>query len=162
MSPRGDSTARAPETRYTSPVTLDPIPLRAHSALCLLGFRGEGYSPAFVERMDAVHARLMRDPGLTVRLLASPDALCAACPYLAGGCTLQGPDHEAHMRAQDEDVLERLGFAVGEVVPWDEVVARVRTRVRGADLPGICTTCPWLQLGWCAEGVDALRRQDGA
>jgi hypothetical protein len=141
---------------------LDPIPLRAHSALCLLGFRGEGYSPAFVERLESVHARVMRDPDLPVRLLASPDTLCAACPYLAGGCTLQGPDHEAHMRAQDEDVLGRLGFAAGEVVRWGEVLERIRTRIRGTDLPGICTTCPWLPLGWCAEGVDALRGEGGA
>ena len=36
----------------------DPFPLRAHMALCLLGFRGSGYSPAFVEAMAAIQADL--------------------------------------------------------------------------------------------------------
>jgi hypothetical protein len=60
------------------------------------------------------------------------------------------------MRAQDEDVLARLGFARGDVVSWAEVLARVGARLRGADLPSICTTCPWLPLGWCAQGVEAV------
>ena len=126
--------------------------------LCLMGFRGKGYSGSFVAEMSDVHRRLQADPEQPVRLISSPDRLCAACPNLrGGGCTLQGPDHEAHMRAQDEDVLRRLGLAAGGVYAWRVVLDRVRARVRGADLPAICTTCPWLSLGWCAEGVDALR-----
>ena len=126
--------------------------------LCLMGFRGKGYSGSFVAEMSDVHRRLQADPEQPVRLISSPDRLCAACPNLrGGGCTLQGPDHEAHMRAQDEDVLRRLGLAAGGVYPWRVVLDRVRARVRGSDLPAICTTCPWLSLGWCAEGVDALR-----
>ena len=136
----------------------EPIALRAHNVLCLLGFRGEGYSPAFVRETRAVHEALARDPSLLVRVLASPDRLCSACPNLReGGCTLGGPLHEAHMRAQDEDVLSRLGLSAGEVAPWSDVLARVAARVRGTDLPAICTTCPWLHLGWCAQGVDGLR-----
>jgi hypothetical protein len=140
-------------------VTKDPIPLRAHSALCLLGYRGEGYSAAFVERMDEVSAAVSADPSQRVRLLASPDTLCAACPHLRGGCTLSGPEHEAHMRAQDETVLRRLGLEAGVVLAWQDVRRKIRAAVRGADLPGICTTCPWLPLGWCAAGVDALRSE---
>lgn len=135
-----------------------PIPLRAHNVLCLLGFRGEGYSPGFVRETTAVHAALAADPGRLVRLLAAPDRLCSACPNLReGGCALGGEDHEAHMRAQDEDVLARLGLAAGAELPWREVLDRVARGVAGADLPSVCTTCPWLHLGWCAEGVDRLR-----
>jgi hypothetical protein len=135
-----------------------PIPLRAHNALCLLGFRGHGYSPAFVRETWAVHRALADDPSQTVRLLASPDRLCGACPNLReGGCTLGGPSHEDHMRRQDEDVLARLGFRAGDTPAWREVLARVAERVRGTDLPAVCTTCPWLHLGWCAEGIERTR-----
>jgi len=147
-----------------------PIPLRAHNLLCLVGYRGRGYDDAFVARMSAVHAALTRDPATLVEVRTGPDTLCDACPNLhlgkgpsasegGGGCTLGEPDHEPHMRAQDEDVARRLGLAAGQVVTWAEILARVADRLRGRDLPGICTTCPWLPLGWCAEGIDRLRER---
>lgn len=132
--------------------------LRAHNLLCLQGFRGRGYDAAFVAEMTAVHRQLAADPDTPVEVVARPDRLCSACPHLAaGGCTLGGPEHEAHMHAQDEQVLRRLWLQDGEVLPWSQVLERIARSVRGSDLPGLCTTCPWLSLGWCAEGVDALR-----
>jgi hypothetical protein len=125
--------------------------------LCLLGFRGEGYSTDFVEQLHRVHVDLADHPGQFLELTTSPDAICGACPNLAeAGCTLGGPDHEAHMRAQDEDVLARLGLAAGTAISWTDLRALISTRIRGQDLVAICTTCPWLELGYCAEGVDAL------
>jgi uncharacterized protein len=139
-----------------------PVRLRAHNLLCLQGFRGLGYSEAFVARMRAVHADLAANPERGVEVLAAPDTLCAACPHLREGCTLGGPDHEAHMRAQDEAVLSALALEAGAVVPWREILARIGARVGGADLPRLCTTCPWLPLGWCAQGIDALAARGGA
>jgi hypothetical protein len=136
----------------------EPIPIRAHTLLCLQGFRGRGYSDAFVAEMRAVHTALAADPDTPVRVLTSPDRLCAACPNLrTGGCHLGDGPHEAHMRAQDEDVLRRLWLTPGDVVPWGRVLERIARSVKGEDLPGICTTCPWLSLGWCAEGIESLR-----
>lgn len=139
-----------------------PLPLRAHMVLCLLGFRGKGYSPEFVEAMAGVQQDLRDDPSRRVQLVAEPDGLCAACPNLVGGCTLGGPEHEAHMRDHDREVLRRLGWEEGTDVPWQEVLDRIGTRIRGEDLPAICTTCPWLPLGVCRESVDALRRTEPA
>ena len=45
----------------------------------------------------------------------------------------------------------------GVTLPWTDILDRIRSSVRGADLPAICTTCPWLPLGWCAEAIDGLR-----
>ena len=124
-------------------VTEDPIPLRAHNVLCLHGFRGEGYSEAFIERLREVHDRLRDDPSREVRLEAAPDVLCDACPHLGeAGCTLGGPGHEAHMHTQDVDVLRRLGCTEGEVLAWWAVLRLVADSIHGADLPAICTTCP--------------------
>ncbi len=135
-----------------------PRPIRAHMLLCLLGFRGEGYSTDFVEELHKVHVDLADHPGQALELTTSPDAICGACPNLAdAGCSLGGPDHEAHMRAQDEDVLKRLGLEAGAAVSWTDLRALIAARIRGGDLDTICTTCPWLELGYCAEGVEALR-----
>ena len=138
----------------------EPIQLRAHMALCLIGFRGSGYSPEFVGLMRRIQQRLIDDPQHGVCLVNRPDPLCQVCPHLGeeGGCVLQGPLHEAHMRAHDAAVLHRLGLTAGECRPWAEILERIRQRVRGSDLPQICTTCPWLPLGVCREAVDELRR----
>jgi len=135
-----------------------PYPLRAHMALCLLGFRGSGYSPAFVAAMAGVQAALRADPALELTLVDAPDPICRSCPNLVGGgCTLGGPAHEAHMGAHDREVLRRLDLERGARVSWEGLLARIRGRIRGADLPDICTTCPWLPLGVCRQSVDALR-----
>ncbi|MDJ0974322.1 MAG: DUF1284 domain-containing protein [Planctomycetota bacterium] len=136
----------------------EPITLRAHQVLCLQGYRGEGYSVTFVTEMSRVHRELAEDPERPVRLITSPDRLCQACVHLRhGGCTLGGADHEAHMRRQDLEVLRRLGLEAGAVHPWRTIRERIAASVSGDDLPTICTTCPWLHLGWCAQGVDRLR-----
>ena len=136
----------------------EPRPVRAHLVLCLLGFRGEGYSPTFVEALRAFHDELEADPGRPLELITSPDPICQACPNLGpAGCTLGGPDHEDHMRRQDEDVLARLGLTLYTVLPWSAIRSLIAERLVGTDLAPICTTCPWLGLGYCAEGIEALR-----
>lgn len=129
-------------------------------ALCLLGFRGSGYSPSFIAAMQAVQDELRGHADRHVCLVDTPDPICQACPNLAGtdpgGCTLGGPDHEAHMAGHDREVLRRLALAPGATLSWDDLLQRIATRIRGADLPDICTTCPWLPLGVCRESVDAL------
>ena len=140
----------------------DPLPLRAHMALCLLGFRGSGYSADFVTQMQAIQDGLKANPEHRVALVNEPDRICDACPNLVeAGCTLGGPDHEAHMRDHDGEVLRRLGFEPGIARPWREVLAAIGGSIRGADLDAICTTCPWLPLGVCRESVDALAEQAG-
>ncbi len=127
-------------------------------ALCLLGFRGSGYSPTFVEAMQAVQDAFQADPSLGVRLVDEPDGICGACPNLAdGGCTLGGSEHEIHMRDHDREVLRRLGVEPGAQMTWSALLTRIGERIRGSDLPAICTTCPWLPLGVCRQSVDALR-----
>lgn len=135
--------------------------------LCLLGFEGHGYSPDFVATMGSLKDALTADPAMALRLTAAPDDICSACPHLAPnsaaqpGCHLRGPGHEAHMAAQDREVLRRLGFVEGVQTTWATVLARVRAQVRGHDLTQICTTCPWLGLGLCASAVDRLAGPGG-
>lgn len=133
------------------------IALRGHTLLCLQGFRGEGYSPAFVDNMAAIHAALAANPDRLIRLHAEPDTVCAACPHLAAGCTLNGLGSESEMARQDRDVLARLDLTAGAVVTWRDVLARIRRAISGDDLPSICGSCRWLPLGYCAEGLKRLR-----
>ncbi len=62
------------------------------------------------------------------------------------------------MRRQDEIVSARLGARPGEIHLWHELLGLIANRIDPADLPAICTTCPWLPLGVCAEGIVKLKR----
>jgi len=144
-------------------VSYDPVPpirVRGHTLLCLQGFRGEGYSPEFVENMASIHQALTTNPDRLIEVIASPDAICRACPHRqASGCTLNGERSEAEMVEQDRAVMLRLGLNVGDHLRWSELLERVRRAVSGKDLPSICGTCRWLPLGYCQEGINRLRNR---
>src|SRR5262245_23835319 len=134
-----------------------PIRLRGHTLLCLQGFRGEGYSPEFVENMASVHRALTDRPETWAEVPASPDVVCCACPHEhTSGCTLSGVRSEEEMQDQDRVVLEKLGLEVGDRIPWRDILERIRRLVAGDDLPSICGTCRWLSLGYCREGMNRL------
>jgi hypothetical protein len=135
-----------------------PVRLRGHTLLCLQGFRGEGYSPGFVANMTAIHQALTTDPDRQVEVIASPDAVCGACPHQqSSGCTLNGERSEEEMVAQDREVVRRLGLTAGDRLRWADLLDRIRNSVNGDDLPSICGGCRWLPLGYCREGVNRLR-----
>ncbi len=132
--------------------------LRAHNLLCIQGFVGKGYDPAFVANMTSIVESLQ--DGTPVTVIAAPDTLCTACPHLQDmGCTLHGAGTETAIVHQDRDVLARLGIADGETLPWSEIVARIARSVAPEDLASICGSCPWLPLGHCADGLRRLRQR---
>jgi len=136
----------------------DPIRIRAHTLLCLQGFRGEGYSARFIENMAAIHRRLADDPSQGVEIIAAPDVLCSACPHVSTtGCLLHGAGSEHAMQAQDRDVLARLDLQEGDRMAWAEILNRIRTSLSGASLTNICGQCQWLSLGYCRDGLELLR-----
>ena len=134
------------------------VRVRGHTLLCLQGFRGEGYSPEFVENMAMIHRTLNDNPEALVEVVASPDTVCGACPHQQSmGCTLNGEQSEREMQAQDRVVLEKLGLKADSHVRWRDILERIRRSVSGDDLPSICGTCRWLPLGYCREGLNRLR-----
>jgi hypothetical protein len=133
------------------------VRLRGHTLLCLQGFRGEGYSSEFIANMAAIHRTLTDHPEVLVEVLASPDAVCAACPHRhPSGCMLNGERSEEEMIEQDHEVLRRLRLKVGDRLRWYDILARIQTSVTGDDLPSICGGCRWLPLGYCLEGINRL------
>lgn len=139
----------------------DRLIVRGHTLLCLQGFRGEGYSPDFVENLSRIHRRLAGAPETAVEVVAGPDQVCAACPNLGSeGCRLNGPGSEGEMREQDEAVMRRLGIESGAVLSWGEILRRISGKVGGEDLVEICGSCRWRPLGYCKEGVERLKEEE--
>lgn len=135
------------------PFQSEPVPIRAHHLLCQFGFRGYGYSDAFVANMKALLERLRAEPETPVVIGETPDAICAAFPPDA-------PAHceEARVIIRDRAVLSAIGLTAGATVSWREAVGRVRNVFRPHDLSTLCSTCPWLPAGYCQEGLAAARR----
>jgi hypothetical protein len=146
----------------SSETRANPVIIRGHTLLCLQGFRGEGYSPDFIDNMATIHVRLQSQPETRVLVTDSPDHFCAACPNLKEGCTLRGPDFERHIVSQDRQVLDLLGLRAGQELTWAEVLHRIGSRARGEMLDGICGDCQWLSLGYCKEGIERLRSSAGS
>ncbi|MFB9329119.1 DUF1284 domain-containing protein [Paenibacillus aurantiacus] len=124
------------------------ISLRGHHLLCLLGYRGMGYSAEYVKNMTNVHRKLRNEPGTECLIVEGPDQLCACFP--ADG------DYHCESRTvgeRDALILAKLGLAIGQRLAWSEILARVAATVKPEDLNRICATCPWLGYGVCQEGV---------
>ena len=61
------------------------VRLRGHHLLCLLAYKGEGYSPAFIANLDRIAARLTA--GEDAVLVDGPDDICAPLA-LTQGCSV--------------------------------------------------------------------------
>ena len=129
------------------------LALKAHHLLCLHGFRGLGYSEAFVAAMQQIkHA--LTDESTPVVMGLGPDAACTACPHLATrpACSSDlGSD-------RDRAVMAVLEAEPGTVMSWREWQTRIAERVSPAVLNRICRDCSWLPLGYCAAGIMELRQ----
>lgn len=126
----------------------EPIQLRGHHLLCLLGYRGMGYSPAFCENMTMVYEQLRQAPDTMIRVVLGPDDLCAAFPQ----------DEVAHCEnrtvyQRDAEIVSKLGLEVGMEQSWSHICGQVALEVKPVDISHLCATCRWEPYGVCADGV---------
>lgn len=138
------------------------VSLRGHHLLCLLGFRGLGYSQEFVDGLSRIALHLRSFPQTRIQVIDQPDDICSACPFLGEeGCQEKGPQSEEIARGRDEAVMRRLDLKVGEELDWVEAKGRVRSTMSPADLDEICQDCQWLPYGYCKEGLERLIKGEG-
>ncbi|WJY28117.1 MULTISPECIES: DUF1284 domain-containing protein [Sporosarcina] len=132
------------------------IKLRGHHILCLLGYRGMGYSPEYVANMTAVHTTLRTKPDTLIQVIKGPDHLCAKFPD-------DQPYHceDKGIYSRDQDIVKRLGLTPSDVLPWREVERRVRLQIRPSDIAVICETCSWRGYGVCEQGVERIVEAKG-
>jgi len=131
------------------------IRLRGHHLLCLLGYRGMGYSPQFCDNMTDIYEQLREKPGTEIDIVLGPDDICRAYPD-------DGTSHcEGGVSELDAAVLGRLGFAAGDRIAWRDALAAVACRLKPDDIGRLCTTCPWEPYGVCSEGVRLVTEGSG-
>lgn len=134
-----------------------PVKLRAHHLLCLIGFRGLGYSPAFAEAMGRVLREFQSDLNIPLMLVTECDLLCAACPHRQEGECRKSDGAAARIEAKDSNILIKLGYRVNELTTPAEAWQRVKANISVEELNAMCSRCDWLSLGYCREGLAKLR-----
>ncbi|MDO8716527.1 MAG: DUF1284 domain-containing protein [Dehalococcoidales bacterium] len=134
-----------------------PLTIRGHHLLCLLGFRGRGYSPAFVEAMRRVSEVFRFDLDASIVLVTWCDVICASCPHNIDDECRKSPDAASRIKDKDAAILKKLGFRANALTTPREAWERVRENFTPGDITAMCGRCQWLELGYCVEGLTRLR-----
>jgi hypothetical protein len=124
--------------------------LRGHHFVCLQFYRGEGYSPAFVDNLRQTVEQAGREPAL---LVAGADDVCSACPSLSADGTC-ADEHAGEVEVARLDTLahELLGAAPGDRLSLQEARERIAADAIGAGRwrREACAGCVW--EGICESG----------
>ncbi|MBE0415527.1 MAG: DUF1284 domain-containing protein [Dehalococcoidia bacterium] len=132
--------------------------LRAHHLICIIGFRGLGYSKEYVDNMTKIVVQLRSSPETLIEIAGKPDDICSPCPFLGDkGCQERGLESEEVVRNRDLAVTGRLNMVVGDRITWAEAEERIRSSISPEDLDKICQDCQWLPLGYCVAGLKRLK-----
>lgn len=135
------------------------VRLRPHHLLCIQGFRGQGYSPTFIANLARLKDMLNELPETMIEIADGADDICSFCPHLDRDVCMRPGQRVNEL---DGRVLERLGIMAGDTGSWADLTTSVRDKIDGDSLKELCHGCSWLDLGFCARGVEQLadRRQD--
>jgi hypothetical protein len=134
----------------SEPVDIDlsdqvPVRLRGHHFLCILTYRGYGYTPAFVDNMTSIVAAI--GAGRPVILVEGPDDICNGfTPECRKTC-----DHDCSKSSTAEiDIF--ASDAARQLIPLQsgdpfvldrEHIALMRHEFAGGDIRRACERCSW-------------------
>jgi 23S rRNA (uracil1939-C5)-methyltransferase len=128
------------------------VKFRGHHLICLHFFKGEGYSPEFVNRLRELLEIAEREG---VEVVDGPDDLCLGCPHLSEtGCAYKDGAEE-EIRKQDEIALNFLGLGAGEKAVWNDIKLKVLSAPRHW-FSSFCRGCDWKEL---CDSIRGRRRK---
>lgn len=134
------------------------IKIRGHHLLCMLGFRGLGYSDDFVINMTQIVDCVLKQPDTMVELVDSCDEICSACPHSSDGICAKSKTSSAKIESKDIAILSYLGYTPGTRVKASDVYSKIALLLNPEDIGGrFCTRCSWRELGYCAKGLAELK-----
>ncbi len=133
--------------------------LRFHHLLCILGFRGLGYNEKFIKKMENVIQRIKEHPDLEVEVIKECDDICSACPFnVEGFCRNEVVGGEEAVGRKDQRVAERVKLKEREKYSVKEILNLIKKKIKPGDLSVICKNYPWLEMGYCEEGLEEIDR----
>ena len=128
--------------------------LRPHHLLCTQGYSGKGYSPAFVENMNAITAILRTNPETPVDIVFSTDDICAHCPKKLGEDSCERNDK---VKRIDQKVIGYFGIEEKEY-SYREITAQISAGMTPEMMDDICGECNWYPISACKRKILTGRR----
>ncbi|MBM4764451.1 DUF1284 domain-containing protein [Bacillus sp. B15-48] len=134
--------------------------LRGHHLLCVHGFKGMGYSPDFIKKMEEI-VEDVRNPekDFTIKVVAAFDDACMTCPHQGNTECEAGEESNAHVLSMDYKVIQHLELVVEGSYLKSDLIKLTAEKVDANDLDFLCKGCSWLKFGVCKEGITDLKRK---
>jgi len=123
--------------------------LRPHHLLCTQGYSGRGYSPEFVENMNAITGILRKDSAAVVSIVFSTDDICKHCPKKLGENICE---RNNKVQRIDRKVVDYFGIEEKEYV-YREITANISAGMTPAMMDDICGECNWYPVSACKKKV---------
>ena len=120
------------------------VRLRAHHLMCIQGFRGHGYDPAFTAHLGRIAAAVALDPSAPVTVVDGVDDVCAGCPNRAGEACAWPGGGEEDVRRHDALVMDAIGLRPGDSTSFAAVADRLRREPTALEaVLASCRACRW-------------------
>lgn len=120
------------------------VRLRGHHLLCMLTYKGEGYSPAFIANFDSIIARVAQ--GEAVELVKGADDICTC--LLAEKADAHCLNESVSLR--DELALAQIeneAFSLGKKFTLDaKKLSSLRAAFAQKRIRAACDGCEWHAL----------------
>ena len=129
------------------------LTIRAHHLLCVLGFKGYGYSENFISNLAKINKKL-KNKSTIVKIVCQKDDVCKSCPNLEARCR-----EDINPKNIDKMVLLKLKIRAGSVLKSEAIYTKVIKNIEVNDLDIICSSCAWLEKGWCKQGLKELKNK---
>jgi uncharacterized protein len=129
-----------------------PIRIRGHHLLCMINWKGVGYTPAFTENYNHIIAQL-KTGAVTLEIVRGKDDICAPLT----------PQNYDGYHCDDEEVLDRdvhalrdiniqlgLDLSIGSQFTLSaQYLSDLRARFQSNHVRTACTGCSW--HGFCTN-----------
>lgn len=131
------------------------IHFRPHHFLCALCFKGNGYSPSFVENFSDIMRYLNSIEGenTLIEVVGITDSICAPCPSKR--------DHHCISQKKisrlDKAHEKILSIQPGDVISWKDAKQRILDKMTLEKFHKACAPCEWKKLGWCEETLNNIK-----
>ncbi|MBS6397578.1 MAG: DUF1284 domain-containing protein [Clostridiales bacterium] len=119
--------------------------LRAHHLICMPMYSGHGYSQEFCVHLEQCIEKI-RNTEEPIRVLSSPDEVCAHCPNLLELCR-----EEERTSRKDRKLLKALGLECGQTYSKEEIYICLSQHFTETVFEPSCGKCSWREQGLCSH-----------
>lgn len=128
--------------------------IKPHHFLCILGFKGKGYSSLFVENFQNLVTTLTNDPDEPLQVTFKSDHICEPCPQRQNRSCAQ----QTKISLLDQNHAKILNLHEGDRLSWNQAKAKLAVNMSLENFHHACQGCEWKALGFCETALKNLSK----